>query len=228
MCAAGCGGSGDRLRVSAASSLSAALGDRGDIAASFAGSDELAAQIRAGARPDVYLAANTELPAALHRDGLVDRPVVFAANRLVLAVPVGGGAVHSLHDLLRDGVTLAIGSPSVPVGSYTRALLGRLPGGEGRRILGHVRSSEPDVAGIVAKLAAGAVDAGFVYRTDVRAARGKLRAIPLPVALRPDVAYAGAVVRGTAHPRAAREFLDSLRHGAGARALRAAGFLPAP
>ena len=38
---------------------------------SFAGSDELAAQIRQGVKPDVYAAANTKLPDALHEKGLL-------------------------------------------------------------------------------------------------------------------------------------------------------------
>ena len=36
-------------------------------------------------------------------------------------------------------------------------------------ILANVRSNEPDVAGVVGKVAQGAVDAGFVYVTDIRA-----------------------------------------------------------
>ena len=55
----------------------------------FAGSDELAAQIRQGVKPDVYAAANTTLPDELHADGLVEKPVAFASNTLVLAVPAG-------------------------------------------------------------------------------------------------------------------------------------------
>ena len=38
-------------------------------------------------KPDVFASANTKLPDALYRKGLVEKPVVFAANRLVLAVP---------------------------------------------------------------------------------------------------------------------------------------------
>src|SRR5436305_2571352 len=191
---AGCGGgSSSGLKVSAAASLKAPL-ERLNVSGvdpryQFAGSDELAAQIRAGARPDVYAAANTKLPAALAAAGLVEKPVVFARNRLVLAVPAGATKVSGLAGLERKGVTIAIGSPSVPVGSYTRQVLARLGPATSHRILANVRSNEPDVAGIVGKLTQGAVDAGFVYVTDVKAAGGKLRAIELPASLQPQVAY---------------------------------------
>ena len=91
-----------------------------------------------------------------------------------------------------------------------------------------MRSEEPDVAGIVGKLAQGAVDAGFVYATDVAAAGGALRGIALPARLEPQVAYAAAVVRNAPHPAQARAFVAGLARGAGAQALRAAGFEPPP
>ena len=234
--ATGCGGDGEgeeRLLVSAAASLNEAFTlygedfDAAEVRLSFAGSDELAAQIRQGARPDVYAAANTELPAALAREGLVEEPRVFAANRVVLAVPSGSPAVRSLDDAGRPGVSVAAGSPSVPVGAYTRELLDRL-GTRGERIRANVRSEEPDVRGIVGKLTQGAVDAGFVYATDVVAAGGELSAIELPDEVRPSVSYAVAVVRGGRNPEAAREFVDGLLQGDGALRLRDAGFEPPP
>ena len=235
--AAGCGsGGGGRppLVVSAAASLERAFTAYGDefrtagVRLSFGGSDQLAAQIEQGARPDVFAAANTALPQALHARGLAGPPVVFATNRLVIAVPAGSTAVRSLADLERPGVKVVAGSPAVPVGAYTREVLARLGPARARAILANVRSEEPDVAGVVAKLVAGAADAGFVYATDVRAASGRLREIELPRALRPKVAYGVAIVRGAAHPGAARAFVAGLLRGDGARALRAAGFGPPP
>jgi molybdate transport system substrate-binding protein len=237
---AGCGdGRGGRasaggrpdLKVSAAASLQTALTAYGDAFGeararfSFAGSDELAAQIRAGARPDVYAAANAKLPDALHAEGLVATPVAFARNRLALAVPAKGARVAGLADLARPGVTLAIGSPTVPIGAYTRTVLGRLPAAQAKAILANARSQEPDVAGIAGKLTQGAVDAGFVYVSDVRASKGALRAIALPDRLQPEVTYEAAVVAGTRHAAAARAFVRGLVAGAGQRDLRAAGFL---
>jgi molybdate transport system substrate-binding protein len=225
----GCGSDDERspVVVSAASSLRTALTGYADARYSFAGSDELAAQIRQGVAPDVFAAANTALPEALHAEGLVEEPVAFASNRLVLAVPAGS-PVRSLDDLAQPGVKLAIGSASVPIGAYTRDVLDRLPGAQGDRVLANVRSNEPDVAGVVGKLTQGAADAGFVYVTDVAAADGALEAIDLPEALQPRVTYGVAVVKGADHPEEARQFVDGLLGGAGREALRAAGFEPPP
>ena len=231
---AGCGGGDtEELRVSAAASLGGAFRayaqdfDAAQARLSFGASDELAAQIRRGGKPDVYAAANTALPDALHREGLVDRPVRFAANRLVLAVPARPGRVRRLEDLERAGLRLAVGSPSVPVGAYTREVLARLGAHRARRILRNVRTEEPDVVGVVGKLVQGAADAGFVYITDVRASRGRLRAIELPEALRPRVAYAAAVVRGSRNRGAAQAWIRGLATGPGREALERAGFEPA-
>ena len=74
----------------------------GDARYSFAGSDELAAQIRSGAPVDVFASANTSLPDELYADDLVDEPVEFARNELVLAVPAGSD-IDALGDLAAAG-----------------------------------------------------------------------------------------------------------------------------
>jgi molybdate transport system substrate-binding protein len=231
----GCGGSaaaGSRtLTVLAASSLTEALGEYGEefpgagVRSSFAGSDQLAAQIRQGAPADVFASADTEYPEQLYREGLVERPEVFARNRLVVIVPAGGD-VASLAALARPGVKVVIGDPSVPVGEYTREVLARLPAAQRQGILANVRSEEPEVTSVVAKVLSGAADAGFVYATDARAAGGEVRQVRLPESLQPEVAYAAAVVRGSAERAVARRYLAGLLSGAGAEALRRAGFLP--
>jgi molybdate transport system substrate-binding protein len=231
---AGCGGDDGKptIKVSAASSLKTAFESYGKEFASakasfsFAGSDELAAQIRQGVKPDVYAAANTKLPDQLYASGLAEKPVEFAANRLVIAIPAQSGRVTSIGDLAKPGVTIAAGSPTVPVGSYTRQVITRLPHAEAAAIEHNIRSNEPDVAGVVAKVAEGAVDAGFVYTTDVKAAAGKLGAVEIPARLEPRVVYGAAVVKGAGHPDQAQRFIDGLLAGNGLRALVNAGFLP--
>jgi molybdate transport system substrate-binding protein len=222
-------GSG-QVVVSAASSLKKAFTTYGDgfkvatARLSFAGSDELAAQIRQGVKPDVFAAANTKLPDQLFQEGLVEKPVTFATNELVLAVPATDAKVASLDDISGGDVTLAIGAEGVPVGDYTRKVLDGLPAARSKAILARVRSQEPDVAGIVGKLTQGAVDAGFVYRSDVEGAGGRLTAIELPDDLKPTVEYGVAIVKGGANPSAAKAFVAGLLDGAGAKALLANGF----
>jgi molybdate transport system substrate-binding protein len=237
---AGCGsssdgsaGSGDgQVIVSAASSLEPAFTAYADEAGidakqSFAGSDDLAAQIRQGVRPDVYAAADISLPAGLHADGLVAKPVPFATNTLVVGVP-SGSAISSLGDLAAPGTKIAIGDIGVPAGDYAREVIARLPEAESAAILGNVRSKEPDVSGIAGKITQGAVDAGFVYITDVRASGGALEAVPIPPRLQPQVTYGVAAVNDDPNPEGARAFIAGLLHGDGAGALRAAGFGPPP
>jgi molybdate transport system substrate-binding protein len=237
---AGCGDGGEstassepRLVVSAASSMTEALEACGEdfrgatVRLQFAGSDELAAQIRQGGKPDVYAAANTELPDELHEEGLLSKPVDFAANELVLAVP-RGSQIRSLDDLANEDVKIAIGAEDVPIGSYTRETLAKLPGAEERAILDQVRSNEPDVKGIVGKLTQGAADAGFTYVTDVNAAGGELEAIKLPQRLQPEVTYSAGVVEGAEHPERAKAFVDQLVDGPCGDALEEAGFGPDP
>ena len=179
-------------------------------------------------KPDVFAAANTKLPDMLYGKGLVSKPVVFTSNRLVIAVPAGSSKVRSVNDLAKPGVTIAIGSPSVPIGAYTRKVLSGLPPAEEKQILANVRSNEPDVKGVIAKVTGKAVDAGFVYVTDVSASSGKAEAVALPESLQPRVAYGVAVVKGAMHPKEAQAFIAGLLRGPGQQDLRAAGFLPPP
>ena len=237
---AGCGGSGDstdaskpELVVFGAASLGPAFEQYGDqfdgadVKFSFAGSDDLAAQIRQGVTPDVYAAANTSLPEELHEDGLLDKPTTFVTNKLVIGVPEGSD-INDVADLEEPGVKVAIGDEEVPVGIYTREVLKALGPGAEQAILANVASSEPDVAGIVGKLTQGAVDAGFVYRSDVDAAGGRIEEVPIPARASPDVAYGIAVTTDTAQPELAREFVDGVVSGDGQRILLDSGFGPPP
>jgi molybdate transport system substrate-binding protein len=227
------GGDGDppRLTVSAASSMTEALTECGkhfqgaSVRLSFAGSDELAAQIRQGVKPDVFASANTELPAELAAEGRLSRPVEFVANTLVVAVPEDS-EVDSVEDLLRPGTAVAMGSEAVPIGSYTREVLTRLPGDAGERILANVRSNEPDAKGIVGKLTQRAADAGFVYASDVEATDGALRALELPGELQPSVVYAAGVVEGAQQPALAERFIRGLVDGDCYDTLQRDGFGP--
>jgi molybdate transport system substrate-binding protein len=189
----------------------------------FAGSNQLALQIRQGAPADLFLSASAIHTQQLRREGFVEKPYTFATNSLVLAVPRSNPArIRSVADLARrPSLKLVVAGPKVPIGLYTREVLERLGL---LRVLRKTVSQEPDVKGIVGKLAVGAADAGFVYATDVRAASSRLRAIPIPRRGQPTVRYEAAVVSRTGRGHAAWEVLAELLSARGRRELVRAGF----
>ena len=195
----------------------------GTARASFGGSNQLAQQARQGFPFDVFLSASPQYTQALHAEGLVRRPVAFATNSLVLIVPRRNPArIAKVADLARrPRLRLVVAGPKVPIGLYTREVLKRLS------LLGVLRrtvSLEPDVKGIVGKVALGEADAGFVYATDARSVARKVRVIRLPAAAQPDVVYEAAVAAKPRDLEAAQAFLIALLDADGRRALRAAGF----
>ena len=190
---------------------------------SFAGSDTLAAQIRAGAPADVFASANTALPRQLHAAGLLTKPVVFTRNALVLVVPRKNPAhIHSPRDLARPGVTLVVAGPTVPVGAYTARVLARLGLS---RVLKHVVSREVDVRTVLTKVALGEADAGFVYATDAKTVAGRVLTLRLPARAQPNVEYAVGIVVPSAHRAQAQAWIARLLASRAQARLRAAGFL---
>lgn len=224
--AGGCGSDGGRdgpLDVYAAASLAEVLPQiYPDARFSFAGSDELATQIREGAPADLYAAASSKHPQALFAEALVEEPVTFASNRLVLIVPrANPGAIESVEDVLQPGTRLVVAAEGVPVGDYTRTVLETLGLAAA---LDNVVSNEDDVKGVAGKVALGEADAGFVYATDVTPVADRVLAVELPADAQPPIEYQVAVVAGSADKDAAHAFVERLRGAEGRRALEAAGF----
>ena len=193
-----------------------------DATFSFAGSDELATQIREGAPADVYAAASPRYPDELFGEGLVEEPVVFATNKLVLVVPSGNPAgITSVEDLGGDGVKLVIGAEGVPIGDYTRTVLETM--GQ-TAVLDNVVSNEEDVKGVLAKVVSGDADAGFVYATDAKAAGDDVEVVDLPESAQATVLYPIAIVTDAEDPDAAQAFVDLVLGPEGQKALTDAGF----
>jgi molybdate transport system substrate-binding protein len=190
---------------------------------SFAGSDQLALQIRQGAPADVFASASPRYTELAYRDGLVTKPVVFATNRLIVLVPKSNPArIRSVYDLRRGGVKIVIGDKTVPIGTYTRQILDAL--GITNDVMTNVVSQETDVKGIVSKVALGEADAGFVYRTDARPVASRTRTLALPEWAQPPIRYEIAVVKSSSHAAAARAFIKRVTSKRGRKLLAAAGF----
>ncbi|HEY6961060.1 MAG TPA: molybdate ABC transporter substrate-binding protein [Gaiellaceae bacterium] len=216
---------GPTLTVFAASSLTDVLPQIDSAQRySFAGSNTLAAQIQQGAPADVFASANLTIPLQLRAKGLLTRVYVLTRNSLVMVVPRANPArIHSVYDLRKPDVKLVIAAPAVPVGAYTLQALQNMKLTD---VLSNVVSRETDVREVLAKVALGEADAGFVYSTDARTVRGQVAVFRLPVAARPNVAYGIAAVASSGNLAAAQAWVRKLLAAPAQKKLLAAGFLP--
>ncbi len=191
---------------------------------SFAGSNALATQITQGAPADVFASANMTLPTQLFQNGLCSKPVVFTRNRLVIVVPKSNPAhVHNIYDLTKSGVKIDIAAAGVPVGTYTLQVLKNM--NLTNAVLKNVVSQETDVREVLAKVALGEADAGFVYSTDAKTVPGQVRVIIIPAWAQPKVQYGICVVSHSTHKSAAKAFIKRVLSKAGQKTLHKYGFL---
>ena len=210
----GSGQGGSELTVFAAASLTRAL-DSG-ARYSFAGSQQLVAQIEGGARPDVVVTADETTMGRLAAAGLVEAPRVVATNSLAIVVPRGNPAgIRGLADLARAGLTVVLADPSVPAGRYASQALVRAG------VSVQPASLELDVEAAVQKVALGEADAAIAYRTDAAAEGVEL--VDIPAAHNVTARYPAAVLESSGRKDAANRFIDALPDR-----LQRAGFGPPP
>jgi molybdate transport system substrate-binding protein len=191
---------------------------------SFGSSSTLETQIRNGAPADLYASASPVNTQRLFRDGLVEKPVTFTANRLALIVPMANPAgIHSVSELRRKPVKLVVAGPAVPVGAYTRTVLKRMGL---LSVLAKVVSQEADARAVTGKVALGQAEAGFVYVTDARSVRDRVRVISIPAWAQPRVRYEVAVVSESTRKAAAQAWIEGILSPKGQAALKRYGFLP--
>jgi molybdate transport system substrate-binding protein len=192
---------------------------------SFGGSNTLAAQISQGAPADVFASANMDLPNQLYAKGACSKPVVFTRNTLVIILPKANSAsIQSVYDLAKPGVKIDIAGPKVPVGSYTLQVLKNM--NLTTSVMANVVSQETDVREVLAKVALGEADAGFVYSTDAKTVPGKITVLRVPAWAQPKVQYGICVVSRSANKAAAQAFVNKVLSKAGQAVLLSYGFLP--
>ena len=194
-----------------------------DAAYSFGSSNSLAEQIRRGAPFDVYFSASPLYTQALYQEGRLRKPVAFATNSLVVIVPRSNPArIKTIFDLAkRPRLKLVVAGPKVPIGLYTREVLKRLGL---LKVLKRTVSFEPDVKGVVGKVALGQADAGFVYLTDIAPVTTRVRAIAIPARAQPTVVYELAIAAKPNDLEAAQDVVIAVLGPDGRRQLRAARF----
>ena len=189
----------------------------------FNGSGALETDIQQGAPADVYAAANAKDPEALYAAGLAYKPVEFATNLLVMIVPEDNPAhISSVADITNPGVKIVVCNATVPCGDYAATAFANL--GITAAADKNIVSEETDVTQVLAQIAAGQGDVGFVYITDALSAKGKVKAIELPAQAMPHTVDYITVVKGTPDLPQAQAFVKLVLSAKGQKILRAAGF----
>nr|WP_154923063.1 molybdate ABC transporter substrate-binding protein [Microbacterium testaceum] len=180
----------------------------------YDGSSTLATQIGEGAPADVFASADEKNMAKV--EASAPDPQLFAANTLVIAVPVGNpGAVASLADLAR--VTTVLCAAEVPCGAASATLLSNAG------VTVAPASAEQNVTAVLTKVAAGEADAGLVYATDV-VGRDDVEAIVPEGADAVLNRYPIATLTDAPNPAAASAFVTFVLSDEGQKVLADAGF----
>lgn len=222
-------GGGD-LIVFAAASLSGAfaeLGDRyeearpgGRVVFNIAGSSSLREQLLEGGPADLFASADESNVAAVVSAGLaVGEPVVFARNRLVLAVPSGNPAgVTALDDLSREDLLVGLCSTEVPCGAVAERALA-VSG-----VVAAIDTREPDVRALTTKLAAGELDAALVYASDVVGADERIETVLTLEGPEASTDYVAVATAEGLNPEGAAAFVTLLVSDEGRTILANHGF----
>jgi len=193
----------------------------------FASSGVLQKQIQKGAPIDVFVSAAQKQMDALDRAGLLlpgSRRDILS-NDLVLVVPADGNLrIFSIPGLTADSVRrVAIGDSSVPAGDYARQVLfffGLSDALQGKLVpLGSVRA-------VANAVAAGDVDAGFVYRSDVQNVANLRIVLAAPPKSYQPIFYSAAVIKSSVQPQQAKAYLSSLTTLQASQLFKRYGLIP--
>ena len=184
---------------------------------SFAGSQDLVAQVKQGAPADVLVTADTKTMDSAAAD--VGSPTIIAKNRLVIVTDPGNPHhISSLKDLTDPKLDVVLAAPQVPVGNYAQQVLKR------QHLTVHPKSEETDVRSVLTKVEVKSADAGIVYKTDAASADGKVDTVDIPDAQNAVAQYPAAEIKDSSHATAAEDFVKWLSSPEAQGILQKAGF----
>ncbi|WP_424215146.1 molybdate ABC transporter substrate-binding protein [Streptomyces sp. BI20] len=184
---------------------------------SFAGSQELAAQVKQGAPADALVTADTKTMDGLKAE--VNDPAIIAKNRLVIAAAKSNPKnVKTLADLAKSDLKVVLAAPEVPVGRYSKQILDKAG------VTVKPVSQEPNVRAVLSKVELGEADAGLVYKTDAAKSGDKVEAVDIPDEQNAVASYPAASLKGSKNADAAAAFVKWLNSPEAQKILADAGF----
>jgi molybdate transport system substrate-binding protein len=187
----------------------------------FDASSNLAAQIQQGAPADVFASADeANLQKAIDSGDVVGPPLVFAKNRLEIAVEDGNPKkIKTLADLAKRDVLLILCADQVPCGKYAADAFAKAG------VDVSPASKEENAKATLAKVALGEADAAVVYVTDVRAEKGNVSGVKIRDEHNVLATYPVAVVKGAQNPSAGKAWVLFLESAKARQTLQKFGFL---
>ncbi|MGA2865037.1 MAG: molybdate ABC transporter substrate-binding protein [Verrucomicrobiota bacterium] len=178
----------------------------------YGGSGTLLSNLRVAARGDVFLAGDESYIELARSNGLVVESIPIGRMGLVVAVRRGNPkGVHSLGDLVRADVRLALGNPdAAAVGKLGRELLEQT--GDWAAIEARAKVFKPTVNDLANDVKLGAADAALVWDATV-SAYPELEAVKFPPIDRGEQRVTLGVLRCSRQPTAALHFARYLTAG---------------
>ncbi len=197
----------------------------------FAGSQQLAQQIKLGAPADVFASANRLQMQTAIESGRIKggTPHAFAHNKLSAIIPPSNPAnLHTIEDLAKPGLLIVLADIGVPIGHYTHSFLDRaallIEDSYKENVLANVASYEQNVQAVLTKVSLGEADAGIVYTSDLT---GNPSVLPvnIPDPLNLNTVYPIATLSDSSYPEIAQAFTVYVRSHEGQRILAKHGFI---
>ncbi len=175
------------------------------ISLNFAGSQTLKTSIENDGKANVFVSANLKYMDELKNKGFISDYKVLLYNRLVLVRNKSSPfSAKGLSDLSRDGIRIAVGDKTVPVGSYwEQALSSGVEDGEispdiKEGIDSNIKTRELNVKDVLSKVLLGEVDFGVVYRSDITSDNeDKIEEIELNAFSECNAVYPAAILKNS-------------------------------
>ncbi|MEQ8171357.1 MAG: molybdate ABC transporter substrate-binding protein [Candidatus Eremiobacterota bacterium] len=199
----------------------------------FAGTQKLLAQLKEGARGDIFVAAGLEEINECVKNSLIvpGTQKIFAGNHLIIVFPRDNtGKITDISDLTGKGLKIVMADTSVPGGRYTMKSLELMEKYYGKgfknKVLKNVVSREENIKIVMTKILLGEGDAGFVYVSDVDLKGKKTGIIKIPDKCNVSVYYYAVSLKNTKHMKIADKFVEFLLSEESQTILKNYNFIP--